>query len=188
MKVDIKRKRFILFIFLILCSCSPVVALADDDFQVFDEVIEEEGQIEEEYVDNPEENEEVNIDYVLQDEYLIEEEKIDSEGVAPQDQKPVPNKTDDSEQLDRIEGKIDEVITIGEQSLEILDKSDNNGQDDVNDDFEVMENEEEEVSITPTPTPDLIEVIRTENQKQMIVIFIACGLVIGFFMIQRMLD
>ena len=194
MRVDIKRKRFILFILLILCCCFPVVALANDDFQVFDEVIEEEEQIYEENVDFqeenieiPEVNEEVNIDYVLSDEYLIEEENIDSEGVAPQDQTPVPNKTDDSEQLNRIEEKIDEVITIGEQSFEILDKSDNDGQNDVNEDFEVMENEEE-VSVTPTPTPDLIEVIRTENQKQMIVIFIACGLVIGFFMIQRMLD
>lgn len=187
LKVDTKRKRFILFILLILCSCSPVVALADDDFQVFDEVIAEEEQTEEEFVEIQEEDNELEIDYVLQEEYMTEEINNDTEDNAPENHTPIQSKTDDSEQLDRIEEKIDEVIKVGEQSFEILDKSDNDGENDVDEDFEVMENDDE-VSITPTPTPDLIEVIRTENQKQMIVIFIACGLVIGFFMIQRMLD
>ena len=183
LKVDIKTKRFIFLVFLVLCSCVPVYALAEDDFVVFDDLIEDlqEEDLQEEDLQEDDLQEEIIEDYFEQEDF-IEENKED---VAPEED-PVLNDSKIEDMIERLQGSINEDIEISKQSYEILNKSDNTGKDEIEDDFEVEE--EPTPTVTPSVTPELTEVIHQESVKQMIVMLVCCGILMGFFMIQRMLD
>ena len=109
LRVDIKTKRFIFLVFLVLCACIPVYALADDDFIIFDDYMDNQEEVVQEDEGYQEEifQEEIIEDDFEQDEII--EEKIDDVAL---EEVPVLNDSRIEDMIERLQGSIDEDIEI----------------------------------------------------------------------------